>query len=62
MKKCVCKINGNKSGTGFFCKIEYKNELIPEIMTNYHIIDDNFLEGKKQINVYFNGNLKIINL
>ena len=26
MKKGVCKINGNKLGTGFFCKIMFKNE------------------------------------
>ena len=31
-------------------------------MTNYHIIDDNFIEGNKQVNVYINENLKIINL
>ena len=62
MKNCICKIVGNKTGTGFFCKIFYKNELIPVLMTNYHIIDDNFIEGNKQVNVYINENLKIINL
>ena len=62
MKNCICKIVGNKTGTGFFCKILYKNELIPVLMTNYHIIDDNFIEGNKQVNVYINENLKIINL
>ena len=28
MKKCICKIDGNKKGTGFFCKINYENKLI----------------------------------
>jgi hypothetical protein len=62
MKKCICKIDGDKKGTGFFCKINYGNKLIPVLMTNYHIIDDNFIEGNKQVNVYINENLKIINL
>jgi len=38
MKNCICKIVGNKTGTGFFCKILYKNELIPVLMTNYHMM------------------------
>jgi len=25
MKKCVCKIKGNKIGTWFFCQIKYQN-------------------------------------
>ena len=62
MKNCVCKINGNELGTGFFCKILYKNEYIPILMTNYHIIDDNYLENNKQIIVFINNNYKIIKI
>ena len=62
MKKCVCKIKGSKTGTGFFCQIKYQGEKIPVLMTNYHIIDDNYIENKKQINVYINETLKIINI
>ena len=62
MKKCVCKIKGNKIGTGFFCQIKYQKEKIPVLMTYYHIIDDNYIENKKQINVYINETLKIINI
>ena len=54
MKKYVCKIFGNKIGTGFFCKIEYQNELIPVMITNYHVIDDNFIENNKQIEISIN--------
>ena len=62
MKNCVFKINGNELGTGFFCKILYKNEYIPILMTNYHIIDDNYLENNRQIIIYINNNYKIINI
>ena len=57
MKNCVCKINGKKFGTGFFCKILYNNKLIPVLMTNYHVIDDNFIETNTKLNVYINQKL-----
>ena len=60
--KCICKINGNKIGTGFFCKIIYKNELIPVLITNYHIIDDNFIESKNNIKIYINEDYKFIKI
>ena len=64
--KCVCKITGNKSqiGSGFFCKISYPNteEKIPVLMTNYHIIDDNFIENKKILKLSIDGNLKVLNI
>ena len=60
MIKYICKISGNKIGTGFFCKIKYKNELIPVLMTNYHIIDDYYIKNEKQIILYINDNMKII--
>ena len=62
MKNCICKIKGKKIGTGFFCKILYNNELIPVLMTNYHVIDDNFIETNKQLNVYINQKLKVLNI
>ena len=27
MKNCVCKIHGNKIGTGFFCKILFEKKI-----------------------------------
>ena len=32
---CICKIciKGRKMGTGFFCKIEYENDLLPVLIT-----------------------------
>ena len=51
MKNCVCQVVGNKIGTGFFCKIPHKDKLIPVLITNYHIIDDNFLNRNKKLNL-----------
>ena len=63
MKKCICKIiTGKKNGTGFFCKIFYRNKLTPVLMTNYHLIDDHYIEHEEQINIYLNGHLKIIKI
>ena len=60
--KYICKINGNKIGTGFFCKIKYKNELLPVLITNYHIIDHKFFENKNNLKFYVNEEYKIINI
>ena len=60
--KCMCKINGSKIGTGFFCKINYENALIPVLITNYHVIDDNFIESKDNIKVYINEKYQYIKL
>ena len=52
MKKCICKIlNGNKIGTGFIYKLQINDKLIPVFITNYHIIDDNFIENQKEIKI-----------
>jgi len=63
MSKYICKLNGKeKIGTGFFCKIPYKNEIIPVLITNYHVIDDDFLKGKKNLKVYINGIFHLIKI
>ena len=58
----ICKIDGRKAGTGFFCKIERGDELIPVLITNYHVIDDNFLEQNKYLKFYINDKSHIIDL
>ena len=64
--KCICKIIGSNSqiGTGFFCKIPYSNqeEKMPVLITNYHIIDDNFLENKKLLKLSIDNNLKVLSI
>ena len=53
MEKSVCKIISDRNGTGFFCKIELNNKKIPVLITNYHIINDKFLDSEKKIKIYF---------
>ena len=43
MKDYICKVSGKIVGTGFFCKIKYEDKLIPVLMTNYHVLDDNYI-------------------
>ena len=64
LEKCICKIESqvNKkidekktitgTGTGFFCKIKHNKRLIPVLITNYHIINDDYIQNNKFINIY----------
>ena len=61
--KCICKINGKeKIGTGFFCKITIKDKLVPVLITNNHVINDEFLQEKKQLKFYIGDESQIINI
>ena len=62
MKKSICKVVGKKEGTGFFCKINLNDKMIPVLMTNYHIIDDKVLKSKKEVKLKLNDENKIIML
>ena len=59
MKTCICQVYGKEIGTGFFCKIRYSDKNIPVLMTNYHIINDDFLQNNKELKITIN-NGKII--
>ena len=55
MMNCICKIKINATnGTGFFCKIPYKNSSMKVLMTNYHVLDEKYCVGDKDINVLVN--------
>ena len=62
--KCICKIIGKEGiiGTGFFCKMIYQNELVPVLITNYHVIDDNYVGSNNSLKVYINEDYKFINI
>ena len=62
--ECICKMVGqdNISGTGFFCKIQYKNKLIPVLMTNYHVINDDYISNKKFLKVYIKEKYYMIDI
>ena len=60
MKYCICKIflKDSGTGTGFFFKIPYNNKLYPVLITNYHIINDKYLEKNQEIHCSINNNEK----
>ena len=62
LKNCICKISANMIGTGFFCKIDYKDKKIPVLITNYHIIDDQYIENHNTLKIYIDDIYKIINI
>ena len=56
MEKCIGKIykkDGSK-GTGFFCRIHYKNIDIPVLITNNHVIDENYINSNEKITITLN--------
>ena len=60
MQKSICKIQGKLTGTGFFCHINYDNKRVPCLMTNFHILDKEYIIQKKnKIEISINDN-KII--
>ena len=52
MQNSVCRISGDNFGTGFFCKIDKKKGKLPVLITNYHIINDEFISSGKSIKIY----------
>ena len=64
MENCICKIylkDGNK-GTGFFCQIPYLNNLLPVLITNNHILNENDIENGKIIKLSINKDVKEIKI
>ena len=56
MKKCVCKIYINGiTGTGFFAKIPYNNELLNVLITNNHILGENEIANDQKITFSLNN-------
>jgi len=66
MKNCICKIINKDgiNGTGFFCRIPYNNQLLPFLITNYHVLNENIYRNKEKIELTLNDGKKaiIINL
>ena len=56
MEKKVCKIYKSHSakGTGFFCNIRYNNRIMHTMITNYNIIDKNYIFNNKEIKITIN--------
>ena len=65
MKNCIFKIiNKSEKGTGFFCQVSYEEKKIPILMTNFHVISDEFIQQNNKIRITLNNDkeIKIINL
>ena len=66
MTNCICKVKNNQLiGTGFFCRIPYKNNTkINVLITSYQIINEFYFNQNNQINLLINdyNELKVINL
>ena len=57
MKECICKIylkNGNK-GTGFFCNVKDNNKNILVMITNNHIINEEYVKNNNEIEITLNN-------
>ena len=56
MKNSICKIYKNKGGkgSGFFCFIPFENSKIPVLITNYHVIDNDYFKNNAIINLTLN--------
>ena len=61
-ENCICRINGNEAGTGFFCKIEIEGKLTPVLITNYHVINNDFMNQNEKLTFYIKNHLHTINI
>ena len=56
MTNCVCKIKSN-NGTGFFYKIPFYSNTLNILMTNYNIINENYIKKNKTIELLLNDEI-----
>ena len=61
-ENCICRINGNMKGTGFFCKVKVGGELTPVLITNYHVVDDDFMNQNTKLTFYIKNDLHSIDI
>ena len=64
MENCICKIyiNNGEIGTGFFCKIPFNNNLLPVLITNNHVLNENDIDNNKIIKLMINNEVKEIEI
>ena len=57
MQNSVCQIDvdENRKGTGFFCYINHENSKIPIMMTNNHVMDEDYIKKKGYIILSINN-------
>ena len=62
MKNTICQIiKGNTKGTGFFCKVKNPkdNQLITLLITNNHVLNNDYFKKSKTIKFYLHEDHKI---
>ena len=60
LENCICQIDqkiGGK-GTGFFCKILFKNKLLPVLITNNHVLKEENIKNNEIIELTIYNNIK----
>ena len=64
MENCICKIymNNGGIGTGFLCKIPFNNNLLPVLITNNHVLNENDIDNNKIIKLMINNKVKKIEI
>ena len=65
LEKCVCKIISGKGGSGFFCKLninEFSDIQRPFLMTNNHVLEQNFINSESNLIIKIKNKEKILNL
>ena len=48
--------HNEKLGTGFFCKLNYNNNVFPVLITSYQIINEKYIFNNNSIEVSLNEN------
>ena len=57
MEGSICKIKAKLEGTGFFCRIKYENKDIPCLMTNFDVLDKEYIKNNNnKIEISMNDN------
>ena len=57
---CKIKIKG-ANATGFFCRTQLEaNETIDFLMTNYHVLDEQYYKENKEINLLLNDDTEAL--
>ena len=61
MKNCICKIymSGKENGTGFFTRFSYNNQNFLFLITNYHIINEDYMDSNNSIKISLNDEQEI---
>ena len=64
MENSICKIYGKhgEKGTGFFCKIPFRNNYLSVLITNNHVLNEEDIKNNKIIQLTINNEVKEIEI